>query len=370
MGKRTIILLVFLYYFTNAIAQHSRSIPVTGYFAGRASALDSFPIGKLNYLVFSFCHLDENKMKVSNAADSTCIHKMVSLKKKYPGLKIILSMGGWGGCQPCSQVFSLDTGRNEFAHSVKLLLEYFHADGFDLDWEYPAIEGFPGHPYSPGDKNNFTLLMHALRNALGKKYEISFAAGGFDYFINNSIDWPAVMQVADKVNLMSYDLVHGASRISGHHTPLYSTPGQILSTDHAVNLLIAAGVPPQKIVIGAAFYARMFRLTDTANHGLYDSCSFYQGISYSHLMDTLTPGNGFVQYWDPVADAPYAFNADRKLLVTYDDSTSVTKKVNYVYHKKLGGIMFWQLMDDRFSGGLLEMMDRAKKTIMHSRKTE
>ncbi len=370
MGKGLRILLFLLFISASVLSQHNNDLSITGYFAGRATALDSFPVGKLDYLNFSFCHLDSNNIRVSNAADSACIQKMVSLKKKYPGLKIILSMGGWGGCQTCPHVFSSDIGRNEFARSVRSLLEYFHADGIDLDWEYPAIEGFPGHPYSPEDKNNFTLLILALRNALGKKYRISFAAGGFDYFINNSIDWPSVMKVADKVNLMSYDLVHGASRISGHHTPLYSTPQQKLSTDNAVNLLVAAGVPRRKIIIGAAFYGRMFHVTDTSNQGLYDSCSFYEGISYSHLKDILSRENGFVQYWDPVANAPYAFNAERKMLMTYDDSASITQKVNYVYKKKLGGIMFWQLMDDRFSGGLLDMMDRAKKTITHSLKTE
>ena len=343
-----------------SLAQRKKDICITGYYAGNAQRLDSFPAEKLTHLIFSFGHLKGNQLHISNAADTACIQKMVSYKTKNPGLKIILSLGGWGGCKDCSAVFSTDAGRNEFAASVKVLMEYFHTDGIDLDWEYPAIAGYPGHPYSPDDKKNFTSLIRSLRKSLGRKYEISFAAGGFDQFIDSSIEWKDVMRLADKVYVMSYDLVHGYSTVSGHHTPLFSTPQQKLSANYAVNKLMAAGVPAQKIVIGAAFYARMFKVTDTINKGLYRPCSFYHGISYSRLYDTIHADNGFVQCWDPLANAPYAFNAERKLLVTYDDSLSIARKTNYAMYKKLGGIMFWQLADDKFSNGLLDVMWQTK----------
>jgi chitinase len=272
-----------------------------------------------------------------------------------------LSLGGWGGCKDCSTAFATDTGRKAFARSTKKLMKYFHTDGIDLDWEYPAIAGYPDHLYSTADRKNFTLLIKAIRKKLGKKYEISFAAGGFDLFIDSSVEWKKVMRMADKVNLMSYDLVHGFSQVSGHHTPLYSTPQQKQSTNNAVMRLLEAGVPAKKIIIGAAFYGRMFQVTDTANNGLYDSARFYLGISYSRLYDSVSVDNGFMQYWDPVANAPYAFNIERKILVTYDDSLSITRKTEYVIRKKLGGIMFWQLMDDKFSNGLLDVIYNKKE---------
>lgn len=359
--KRSLILFFLICIISlSSFSQKKNEINVIGYFAGRTTALDSFPVQKLTHLIFSFCHLNGSKLWVSNAADSVRIRKMVSLKEKYPYLKIILSMGGWGGCKDCSPVFSTDTGRIKFARSAKSLLEYFNADGIDLDWEYPAIAGFPGHPYSPADKKDFTLLIRTLRKTLGKKYEISFAAGGFDHYIDASIEWKKVMRKVNMVNVMSYDLVHGFSDVSGHHTPLYSTPEQKQSTDNAVNRLIAAGVPPKKIIIGAAFYARMFLVKDTTHNGLYDPASFYRGISYSRLYDSIAAGKGFVQYWDAVADAPYAFNAGRNILVTYDDSMSIRLKTEYAMKRKLGGIMFWQLTDDKFSDGLLDVIYKTK----------
>ena len=230
---------------------------------------------------------------------------------------------GW--LSTCSPVFATATGRKEFAASVKELTDYFHTDGIDLDWEYPAIAGYPGTSLFGSGQTEFYLTGSVAPQSIGKKKEISFAAGGFDQFIDSSIDWKKVMRLADKVYVMSYDLVHGFSTVSGHHTPLYSTPQQKLSADNAVNRMLAAGVPAQKIVIGAAFYARMFRVNDTINNGLYRPGSFYRGISYSNLYDSISAAKGFTQYRDPLAQAPYAFNPERKILVTYDDSVSVSR---------------------------------------------
>ena len=159
---------------------------------------------------------------------------------------------------------------------------------------------------------------------------------------------------------MSYDLVHGYSTTSGHHTPLYSTDQQIESTDHAVQMLLKAGVPADKLVIGAAFYGRFFRIEDSDSVGLYKPCRFSHAFSFNHSADSLSESSGFVKRWDPVAGAPYAIHSGRKLLATYDDEKSVAMKTRYAREKKLGGIMFWQLYDDKFQGGLLDVIHRNK----------
>lgn len=340
-------------------AQHNTC--VTAYYAGPAARLDSFDLSPLTHLIFSFGHLQGNRLHIANAADTACIQKMVSFKTKYPQLKVILSLGGWGGCYSCSQVFAGAAGRKDFAASVKELAAYFNTDGIDIDWEYPAIAGHPGHPYAAGDRKNFTLLLKQLRKTLGKQQEISFAAGGFDLFIDSAVQWKKAMRFADKVYLMSYDLVHGFSTQSGHHTPLYSTPQQEAAAVNAISRMLAKKVPAKKIVMGAAFYARMFLVDDTLQRGLYRPGRFYRGISYAHLYDSISTAKGFVQYWDDTAKAPYAFNAARKILVTYDDSISVSLKTIYIQQQQLGGIMFWQLADDAYTNGLLQVIADTRK---------
>jgi chitinase len=361
--KRNCIFVVFLFLAFVSSAQRLARRPgfcITGYYAGPANRLDSFPIEKLTHIIFSFGHLKGNRLNIDNAGDTATIRKMVSYKKNYPQLKVILSLGGWTGCKTCPAVFSTNRGRKEFAASVKELSEYFHTDGIDLDWEYPGIQGPPDHPFSKAGKHHFTLLIKALRKKLGPEQEISFAAGGFDQFIDSSIEWKKVMPLVNKVYVMTYDLVHGYSTTSGHHTPLYSTREQKPSADNAIKRMLAAGVPSRKIVIGGAFYARMFAVDDTLNRGLYRPGRFYRGISYSDIYDSIAPARGFTQYWDPVAQAPYAFNPERKILVTWDDSVSIRHKTEYARENNLGGIMFWQLADDRLQEGLLDVIHRTK----------
>ena len=191
------VLLALSGYIVQAQASNARHLAVIGYYAGRSTTVDSFPTEKLTHVIFSFCHLDGNKLSISNARDSATLVALAGLKAKHPQLKVIVSLGGWDGCKTCPDVFSTDSGRQEFVQSTKTLLDNFHADGIDLDWEYPALENVPGYAYYPADKDNFTALVRLLRKTLGKKAEISFAAGGFTDYLRTSIDWK---QVAPLVN--------------------------------------------------------------------------------------------------------------------------------------------------------------------------
>lgn len=338
-----------------------KNISVIAYYAGDAQSINAYPVEKLTHIIFSFCHLKGNKLWVRNQKDSLTIQQLVALKQRNPSLKVLLSLGGWGGCETCSDVFATHKGRKEFAQSTRHLLDYFNADGIDLDWEYPAIAGFPGHRYAPEDKQNFTALVRQLRKKLKREAEISFAAGGFTTFLAQSVTWHKVMPLVDRVNLMTYDLVHGNSTITGHHTPLYSTAEQLESTDHAVQYLDSIGVPKNKMVIGAAFYARVFDVAADSKNGLYQSGKFNKGISFAKLdMDSLRK-EGFVYYWDDVAKAPYMYSADKNQLITFDDKRSIMLKTKYVLEQGLDGIMFWQLREDKTEDGLLDAIDAALK---------
>lgn len=350
-----------------AQSSNARNLAVIGYYAGRSTAVDSFPTGKLTHIIFSFCHLAGNRLSVMNARDSATLLALVALKHDHPRLKVIVSLGGWGGCKTCPDVFSTDSGRQEFVQSVKELLKNFGADGIDLDWEYPALENVPGYVYYPADKDNFTAVVRLLRKTLGKKAEITFAAGGFTDYLRTSIDWKQVAPLVNYINLMSYDLVNGYATQTGHHTALYSTPEQVESTDHAIRWLDSAGVPLNKVAIGMAFYARVFSGVDSVNNGLYRPCHFYHGVSYKDQATQFSPDSGYVYHWDAVAQAPYMYNPARRLFASLDDSVSIRVKTEYAIRKGLGGVMFWQITEDRFNDGLLDVIDNTRRKMGGSR---
>ncbi|MGB3079755.1 MAG: glycoside hydrolase family 18 protein [Saprospiraceae bacterium] len=357
ISKVFLVLLLCSLLFIKLSAQSDSDFRVVGYYSGPTNLVDSFQIEKLTHLIFSFGHLQNNRLHIGSAEDSATIKRMIELKGKNPELKVMLSLGGWGGCQTCSDVFNTEKGREEFAQSVKEITDYFQTDGIDLDWEYPAIQGPPGHTFRKEDRRNFTSLLKELRKVNGENFEISFAAGGFTTYIDSAAEWKEVIRYTDFINIMTYDLVHGYSKISGHHTPLYSTTQQIESTDHAVQLLLQAGVPSVQLVIGAAFYGRFFQIDEGNPVDLYEPCHFLHGFSNKDTGDSLSIKNGFEKKWDDVAQAPYAINVKRRLLATYDDEKSVALKTKYAIENKLGGIMFWQMCDDKFRGGLLDAID-------------
>jgi chitinase len=341
---------------------------IIAYFGGRPTMIDSFATDNLSQLIFSFCHLKGDELNVSRMSDTLLIQNMVATKNKNPNLKIILSLGGWGGCKTCSDVFSTKKGRRKFVRSVKELTEYFHTDGLDLDWEYPALANVPGFPYSPNDKENFIFLVKKLRKKMGKNFQISFAAGGYTDYINHAIDWKRTMPFVDIVNLMTYDLVGGDDTVTGHHTSLYSTTEQLESTDHAIKLLDSIGVPRNKMAIGVAFYARIYQVLKEQNDGLYQPARFFRGVSYRDYDKILSPDSGYVSHWDSVASAPYKYNASKKLFVTYDDTSSIRIKTKYAIDNKLYGVMFWQLADDSYSNGLLDVIIKTNEEYLNKRK--
>ncbi|MDC0654940.1 glycosyl hydrolase family 18 protein, partial [bacterium] len=66
--------------------------------------------------------------------------------------------------------------------------------------------------------------------------------------------------------------------------------------------------------------------------------------------------SNFNFYWDDLANSAYAYDSINKIFATFDDHKSIKLKSKYALDKKLGGIMFWQLMNDKKQNGLLKTM--------------
>ena len=336
----------------------NESAPVTpkiiAYYMGDGSDLQRYNFNQLTHIIYSFLHLQGNQLSFDSATDKQALQRLVALKKDYPHLKVMLSLGGWGGCETCSDVFNSAENRQAFAQSTLAIIKEYQADGIDLDWEYPTIAGYPGHKFAPHDRANFTALVQALRSAFGQQYELSFAAGGFDSYLETAVDWQAIMPLLDNVNLMSYDIVNGATPHTGHHTALFSTPEQKDSTDNAVQYLLRIGVPAEKIVIGAAFYARVWEQVEATNNGLYQPGVHANGAGYKEFATRFKPVDGYMYFWDDIAKAPSFYSASKKTFATFDDERSLAEKARYVQQHKLGGMMFWQLPQDTDNNGLLD----------------
>ena len=90
------------------------------------------------------------------------------------------------------------------------------------------------------------------------------------------------------------------------------------------------------------------------DQGLFQPGSFERAISYSAIDTTITEAKGWQWFRDEGAGAAYAYNTFERRFLTGDDVQSVEAKSRYVRKEGLGGIMFWQLLDDKPKGGLLD----------------
>ena len=253
-------------------------------------------------------------------------------------MKIVLSVGGWGA-DGFSDMAMTEEGRRKFARSCLDAVEKYNLDGIDIDCSDAA-----GIGADPRDKENFTALLAAQREYLGKGRIVSVAVGASRRCIADT-QMDKVAEIVDYVQLMTYDMVDGTR--AGHHAALGATRGDKsgLNTRDIVEAYRRAGVPYEKLIIGAAFYGRHFAVTSFENHGLLQpSGGGLPGPAYGEITPEYLRENNFRVYWDADAEANYLWNG--KTLVSYESPKAVRLKCAYVKEKGLLGIMYWEHGND------------------------
>lgn len=281
------------------------------------------------------------------------------IREVNPQLKIILSIGS-GHPDAFSGTASTEQGRKKVAAECARIVETYQLSGIDYDWEYPCC---PSNRIasSPDDKENFTALCREIRAALDTlpppRRLFTIAAAG-DAFYLDFVNMGEVQKYLDYIFLMTYDLRCGFHSLTGHHTNLYPTPGDIFhsSADGAIQAYEKAGVPVEKIVMGVAFYSRQWIDVPDLNHGhlQYVAGNGGYGPDYTAItQDYLTESSGFTRYWDDNAKAPYLF--DGKTYISYDDPESIAEKCRYVKTHGCAGVFAWEYNNDK-TGRLLEAM--------------
>lgn len=299
----------------------------------------------LDIINIAFGHVIEGDVVWKN---QTAKEDLARLKSINPEIKFILSIGGWGAGGFSEAAFTEEGRKNFSKTAIDIVLEY-GLDGLDLDWEYPSytVASIGG---CKEDKQNFTLLLKQIRedlNQINTSYMLTIAAGGGAYYLKG-VEMHEVIKYLDYVQLMTYDLRGGFQTLTGHHTNLYAPELDLFaaSTDEAVCDFMAAGVPAEKIVIGVAFYSRMWKGVPNVDNGylqMAETVGTY-GPSYGGLVEDYINKNGFVRHWDDVCKAPYLFNGDT--FISYDDEESITHKMKYMHEKGLLGAMYWEYGTD------------------------
>jgi chitinase len=221
---------------------------------------------------------------------------LVELKQKNPGIKTLISVGGWTLSDPFSQMAADPFSRQNFIQQVISFCDQYQFDGIDLDWEYP---GFAEHSGRPEDKQNFTILLKDLY-AEAKNHKppllVTIAAPTSPSHYNN-IEADQIHHYLDWINIMAYDFYGawkgGEDSVTNHQTPLYSTQigNPQFNADSAVNFYLSQGVPEGKLVLGLPLYGRSYAGVSPSVDGLFqdNGCCFES--SYTSFPAQWEPGH-------------------------------------------------------------------------------
>ena len=55
---------------------------------------------------------------------------------------------------------------------------------------------------------------------------------------------------------------------------------------------------------------------------------------------------GWVRHWDALAEAPFLWNAERRIFIGFDDPEALRIKGRYIRDHGLAGAMFWEYKSD------------------------
>jgi len=335
--------------------------------------------------------------------DSSFMQTINGYKSQNPGLKLMLSVGGWNfPSEYFSKMVSSSANRQKFITSAKQWLQQYSANGIDIDWEYPCSPART-NPVEiscsdfrvvndaggscPADSNNFPQFLKDLRSGLGSTYRITVASQAAK---QNEIN----MDIADATasidfwHIMSYDyavsdLPDSSAAVMSPNCPLYTpaAPAVLMSLNDTVYDYLAVGVPKSKIMIGVPYYGHTWyqpSLVGSTDWQKFGNKGVVQGSCCGPFTQTYggKPGKGCsmcgtMMYSEILAGAPdtYYDNKTQSAIgfwskqgadnytpagtwVTYNDESSLKVISQYCVNMGLKGVFaFDTSMDTVTTGG-------------------
>jgi len=269
-------------------------------YATEAIIVDLIPFERITHINYAFLIPNED----GSFAD---LHNPWKLKQivegaHAQGVKVFISVGGWGWDQQFEQMAAQKESRSAFVRNLVNFVDEYNLDGADVDWEYP----------NPDQSEEFLSLMSELREALPA--DIMLTAAVIAYGDEHGLGiTPEAFQLMDFVNIMTYD------------GPDHGTMAQF---EKGLAYWADRGLPPEKMVLGVPFYARP------------------DGTPYSRLVAA-----------DPAAAQVDTFEL-YGVQLHYNGIPTIQAKTRLAL-EQVGGIMFWALdHDSQDEHSLLLAMDQ------------
>lgn len=293
------------------------------------------------------------------------LNQLKKLKAKHPGLKALISLGGWTGSKYFSDAVLTAEGRAKLAAScIDLWLKgnlpgtapgtgagVF--DGIDLDWEWPGSSGEVGNIIRPEDKRNFTLFVTELRrqmNEVDRRSELTAFLPAAAAKIDAGFEVRDVFRQLTFATIQGYDLHGSWETVTGHNGNLFTDrrdPHPVkYSVDQTVRDYLTRGAPAKKLVVGVPAYGQGWTGVTGGRNGLYGTATgpapgTFAAGSEDYKILVNKPGK---RYRDLLTGSVWLYDGNE--FWSYDDPASLLQKAAYIRLKGLGGSMMWSIDQD------------------------
>ncbi|PPJ59712.1 hypothetical protein CBER1_10555 [Cercospora berteroae] len=292
----------------------------------------------------------------SQSASLGCIKQLHDLKEQSPGLKIILSVGGYSNREAFALPASSSDGRETFADSAVKLMQQYGFDGLDIDWEYPQSET---------EGANFSRLLALIRDKLDQLSTGDFllsAAVSVDSAKNYKLPLKDMDAVLDLWILMGYDYATSDDNDAAHAANVYAsnmTEETPFNADAAVTLFADSGVSISKLILGMPLYGHDFIETDGPGHPFKYSSKGSWDTDNTGIWDykSIPISADAVVELDSDIMASWSYDARSRTMISFDNTEIAALKARYIMERGLGGAMWWEITGDQPSGSGHSIVD-------------
>lgn len=247
--------------------------------------------------------------------------------------------------------------QDRLLQSLDGIILAYPVNGINIDIE---LSGSP----TPAMRDNMTAFMKRLREHMDSRYDqvnLSIAMYASASQNNGLWDVPRIEPYIDYIIVMAYDFHQRSSPQAGPVAPLFGGK-EFWDSDINQHLqAFAAQVPREKLLLGIPFYGYEWNTTsrESQSHTFPDTGGT---ASISRVSELLLRKDELKveERWNEEALSPYlSYEEDGEIYVIYyENSRSISYKLDYVNQLDLGGIAIWALGYEGDSRELWDVINR------------